>query len=262
MRLAWTTDLHLNFVTEEEVRTLGSSLAGCDAVAVGGDTGEARDVFDHLQALAETSGRPVYFVLGNHDFYRGSIAEVREAATRITRSDLPIHWLPAAGVVPLAEDTALVGHDCWGDGRAGDLATSDVLLNDFLLIRDLVAHPSEWGERLAALGDEAARTLSPSVEQAVHEFQRVHVLTHAPPFAEGARWEGRITTPDWLPFMVCQAVGDMLREVFEDAPGCRGTVLSGHTHQPARARILPNLEIRTGAAEYAQPRVQQIFELN
>jgi 3',5'-cyclic-AMP phosphodiesterase len=37
----------------------------------------------------------------------------------------------------LTPNTALVGHDGWGDGRLGDLNWSGVILNDFLLIEEL-----------------------------------------------------------------------------------------------------------------------------
>jgi hypothetical protein len=38
------------------------------------------------------------------------------------------------------------------------------------------------------------------------------------------------------------------------------TVLCGHTHSPGVARILPNLVVYTGAAEYGSPMVQRVFE--
>ena len=34
------------------------------------------------------------------------------------------------------------------------------------------------------------------------------------------------------------------------------TVLCGHTHSAGIAKILPNLEVRTGAAEYGRPELQ------
>lgn len=78
-RLAWITDVHLNFLDPPEVeeffRTVSDTVA--DAVLLSGDVGEARDAAVRLNALHTAVGRPVYFVLGNHDFYRGSIAGLR-----------------------------------------------------------------------------------------------------------------------------------------------------------------------------------------
>ena len=72
-RLAWLTDLHLNFVTPGHVDRLCRAVreAGADAVLLGGDIGEAPDVVEHLEGLDARLGLPIYFVLGNHDFYRG-----------------------------------------------------------------------------------------------------------------------------------------------------------------------------------------------
>ncbi len=49
-------------------RGVFASLPEADAYAITGDIGEAHDVADHLRAFADRG--PVYFVLGNHDYYR------------------------------------------------------------------------------------------------------------------------------------------------------------------------------------------------
>jgi predicted MPP superfamily phosphohydrolase len=79
MRLAWLTDVHLNFVPFSAVtRLIEEILAESpDAVLIGGDIGEANDVCLYLKQLAEQLRLPIYFVLGNHDYYRGSVAGVR-----------------------------------------------------------------------------------------------------------------------------------------------------------------------------------------
>jgi hypothetical protein len=50
-RLAWLTDLHLNFGTPGHVDRLCRDVrdAGADAALLGGDVGEAPDVEGHLQ---------------------------------------------------------------------------------------------------------------------------------------------------------------------------------------------------------------------
>ena len=75
-RLAWLTDIHLNFLHPLRARAFLASLADteADAFLIGGDIGEATDISQHLNALAHRLQRPIFFTLGNHDFYRGSIA--------------------------------------------------------------------------------------------------------------------------------------------------------------------------------------------
>jgi hypothetical protein len=62
-------------------------LAGteADAFVISGDTGESHDLGRHLTAIGEAVRRPVSFVLGNHDFYQGSIAGVRGQSSHSAR---------------------------------------------------------------------------------------------------------------------------------------------------------------------------------
>src|SRR4051794_13094790 len=84
-RLAWLTDIHLNFVGPGNVDALCRSVldAGAGAVLLTGDVAEAPDLVEQLEGLDDRLGLPVYFVLGNHDFYRGSIARVRAAVEQL-----------------------------------------------------------------------------------------------------------------------------------------------------------------------------------
>ena len=263
MRLGWLTDIHLNFVPphgrENFYRSLPPDL---DALLIGGDIGEADSVVPLLHEMQRARKLPIYFVLGNHDFYRGSIAVVRDAATRLTAESSTLHWLPARGVVPLTSSTALVGHDSWADGRFGHFFRSDVLLNDYFLIAELrTPTRNERFARMNALGDEAAGYLECRVTEALAAARHVVVLTHAPPFREACWHQGRLSDDDWLPHFACKAVGERLRALMACHPDHRMTVLCGHTHSPGVAHILDNLEVRTGQAEYGRPRLQQVLEV-
>ena len=52
MKLAWLTDIHLNFLRDEAEEFI-KSLAGteADAFLIGGDIGEAHDIRRHLNAM-------------------------------------------------------------------------------------------------------------------------------------------------------------------------------------------------------------------
>ena len=79
-RIVWTTDIHLNFVDEENLLQFLEQLQAsqADALLFSGDIGESNNVTDYLSQLAAAVNCPTYFVLGNHDFYHGSIGEVRQ----------------------------------------------------------------------------------------------------------------------------------------------------------------------------------------
>jgi hypothetical protein len=55
---------------------------------------------------------------------------------------------------------ALVGHDSWGDGRAGDFFGAEMIVNDFQVIEELrCSNKQTLLARLNALGDEAAAVI-------------------------------------------------------------------------------------------------------
>src|SRR3990172_12208887 len=102
MRLAWATDVHLEFLTHAEIVAFCGELRrhDPDAVLLTGDISVSRSLDEHLRLLEEHLARPIYFVLGNHDCYHGSIAATRELARERTRTSAFLRWLPACGPVP------------------------------------------------------------------------------------------------------------------------------------------------------------------
>ena len=104
LNLLWMTDLHLEFIKDSQVRKFFTKVASHepDVVLVGGDTGQARSFERYLTAMASAMECPIYFVLGNHDFYKGSISDVRARAAAICAT-AQLFWLPQAGVVGLTE---------------------------------------------------------------------------------------------------------------------------------------------------------------
>jgi 3',5'-cyclic-AMP phosphodiesterase len=259
MQLAWLTDLHLNFVDLDRVDALCRRVRdeGVDAVLISGDVGEAPDVDAYLELLGRRIDRPIYFVLGNHDFYRGGISEVRARVAAFCARSPRIHWLNRENVIELTPETGLIGHDGWADGRFGDYAGSDVLLNDFFLIEELAGlEPDARLERLHALGDEAADHFRRTLPEALGRYRRVIALTHVPPFREACWYQGGISGDAWLPHFACKAVGDALVDVMSARPDRELLVLCGHTHSSGEARILPNLRVFTGAAEYGRPEIE------
>jgi Icc protein len=264
-RIAWLTDLHLNFLDEKGVGKFVSSLAAtkADAFLVGGDTGEARDVALHLNTLDTALARPIYFVLGNHDYYGGTIAGVRAKVEALCAACPNLKWLSRSGVITLTELTCLVGHDGWGDGRIGDYDRSSVELNDWQLIGELSGlGKSNRLARLKALGDEAAAHFRAVLPEALERFRHVIVLTHVPPFREACWHEGRISDDDWLPHFTCKAAGDTLCEAMAARPDRQMMVLCGHTHSPGEAPILANLRVLTGGAVYGEPKVQRVLDVS
>jgi Icc protein len=90
-------------------------------------------------------------------------------------------------------------------------------------------------------------------------MKRLIWVTDIPPFKEACWHEGHISDEDWLPHFTCKAVGDVLRDAMRARPDRQMRVLCGHTHGAGEARILPNLNVKTGGAEYGNPNLQELL---
>ena len=265
MRVIWATDVHLNFLDDDEIDRFYDRMADSDASAVllGGDIGEASSVEGYLRRCEARVRCPIYFVLGNHDYYGGYVRVVR-SRIRALESEW-LRWLPHCGVIRLAPETSLVGHGGWGDARLGDFEASSVVLSDFVLIGELreavpgddplavLENKPALRAILNQLGDEAAAAVTPSLAEAAGKSKRVLFLTHVPPFKAACWHQGQVSGDDWLPLFACGAVGRAVSEVADANPSCAITVLCGHTHGSGHARISPNLTVFTMASSYGTP---------
>lgn len=274
-RLGWITDPHLNFLrAPEAVKRFGEYLAAehdFDAVVITGDIAEAPTVKDLLTQFVSGLRKPVYFVLGNHDYYRGSIAGV-EADLAGANLHPNLVWLEKLDTPVLLDvETALVGQAGWYDGRLGDADKSRVLMTDFELIQDFRTLYSEkvWlyegGGRvelltklrtLSAQHAEAARN---KLLRALVARKNVIFVTHYPPFKDACWHQGGLSDPHWMPWFTSMAMGEMLAEVAEAHPDNRILVLCGHTHSHGVYQHSPNLMVITGQAEYGAPDVAGLF---
>lgn len=264
-RLIWLTDLHLDAQDKAQYLLFFELIAAQepDCILIGGDISNGLASLNHLMNLNKLINKQFYFVLGNHDFYYGSIAKTRREARHLTKSYPEIHYLTQDGIIPLSPKTALIGHDGWADARAGDFLKSDVMLNDYYLIEELKRLNQEermW--KLREMGSEAADFLKKQLQKALKIYDRVVLLTHVPPFREACHYEGKPSDDNWAPHFVCVAVGEALHEVMHKHPDKQLLVLCGHCHTASDCHILPNLRVVTGQSELGLPDIQGIIFVN
>lgn len=264
MLLAWLTDIHFDFLEPTQVREFLEDVgrSGADSVMLTGDISDAPHVVPRLAEMDEALQCPIYFVLGNHDFYYGSIKGVRQAVVRLCRERPNLQYLTThSEPIELAADLGLIGHDGWADARLGDYERSMVMMNDYRLIAEL-AHMTKAGRWpvLKALGDEAATAVREKLTKALAQYPRVWLATHLPPLREACWHEGRISDDEWAPHFTCKAMGDSLLETMRGHPNRQLTVFCGHTHSAGLTQPLPNLTIFTGGAKYGHPTVQKVLE--
>lgn len=263
MRLAWTSDIHLNHVTlkawDRWVQSIRQTEA--DAILISGDISEADDVVFQLQRIAETLRPPIYFVLGNHDFYCSSIAETRRTVAAACRELPKLSYLTDCSPIELAPRRFLMGEDGWGDGTVGDFDHSPVRLNDFRAIIDFQrAGRDRWQSLVQQQGAESAERLRGKLRTLSDRADEVLVVTHVPPFRESCWYEGQTTDDNWAPFFVCGQVGAVLDDFARDHPTIRIQVLCGHTHHPGVAEMADNLTVYTAKAIYGAPTIERVLD--
>lgn len=264
-RFVWLTDIHLNFLTDAGVQSFLAEVAAArpDAVLISGDIGESHNVCDYLDRIDRATRAPVYFVLGNHDYYFGSIRETRDRVAGFCAEHPRLHYLTRENVAELTPNVGLVGHDGWADGRLGDYPRSLVVMHDFKLIAELSGLDKlERWDVLKALGDEAAAHFRRLLPRAFEKYRDVVLLTHVPPFREACWHEGRLSDDYWAPHFTCQATGQAILEAMRSQSAGRLTVLCGHTHGSGETQPRQNLQVITGGAKYGSPAIASVFEFD
>ncbi len=268
MKLAWLTDIHLNFLDANERKNFYLEIINtrCNGILVSGDIAEAPSIKNILQELAIFIKKPIYYILGNHDYYRGQVDAVRNEMRALTESNEYLFWLPASESLQLDENTFLVGQDGWADGRLGDYHNSQVVLNDSRMISDLfqekILGRSQLLTKMQQLADyDASQLKEQLIGAAIQCPQRIIVLTHIPPFKEACLHEGKMSNDDWLPYHASKASGSVLMNICTEHPNIDFLVLCGHTHGKATYHPFPNLTVEAGHAEYNKPEIQRIISL-
>ncbi|MHB1947356.1 MAG: metallophosphoesterase family protein [Gammaproteobacteria bacterium] len=265
MQYSWLTDIHLNFIDDVARQKFYQEIVntGCDGVLISGDIAEAPCLVDILNEMVRYIDKPIYFVLGNHDYYRGQIQEVHDAMTALTKEHDKLFWLSVSGMQKLDNNTFLIGQDGWADGRLGNYQNSRVVLNDSRMIADLfqekILGKYQLLEKMQQLADTDAIKLQNDLKQAVSQTpKKIIVLTHVPPFKEACLHEGKISGDDWLPYFSSKVIGDLLTTVAQKNPQIEFLVLCGHTHSEANV-CYDNLVIEVGKADYCRPEIQKII---
>jgi predicted phosphodiesterase len=270
MQLDWLTDPHLDHLPNEKALikfVKGLNARPSDGLLLTGDIAESATIPQFLEILSGAYRRPVYFVLGNHDYYGGWMVETQERVKEmcVAVPEGILNYMPDAGVVMLSKRTAIVGHDGMYDGREGKPGLK-FAMSDFFLpsgISDFVEAFS-WGSRhlfdkLRELGEESAAHVKETVREArLQGARRILILTHVPPFLEASYFRGRPSEPGSAPFYVNRSLGDALLELAEQNPKIVMEVFAGHTHGRRVYQARDNLVVRVGSARYGrQPKYQE-----
>jgi predicted phosphohydrolase len=269
--LLWATDVHLDHVGHpgaafQFARALRGEHPTSQGLLLTGDIAEAPTVLSIVRDVKKGFEGPVFFVLGNHDYYGSSFSAVDARLNKeLPESDTSPHWLRRAPVW-LSDDTVLLGNGGFYDGRYGDQQSS-LELTDFRKIEDLFTAQDESRRRLfsvmAQRTDSLVAELAIQMEAILRQDPRVVIIaTHVPPYREAAFYKGEHSDNQFAPFFSSQAMGELLTKVASENEQTRFLTLCGHTHGSGRYQARTNLEVVTGAARYGAPDLAGIVEID
>lgn len=278
-KFAWCTDIHLDFIDgPDDVGRVVDEFAvplselDCDGVIISGDISLAQHICRHLAILDKYVAKPIYFVLGNHDFYGGGFESVRRDVRKVCSDSQFLRYLTGAAAASLTSTTAIVGDDGWYDARHGEAETSPYVMTDWFRIHDYVNAGSmqvgAWGPRphmgtviavSRGIADAAANRLLTAARAAATTHERVVIVTHIPPWTKVHRYGGKAATPASHPWYTSAATGKAIEAVAAEFPNVFFEVLCGHTHGAFKARISENIMCSVGGADYGLPVVSAMI---
>jgi len=260
----WITDPHLDHLKGETmllnfVKKLAARKS--DGLVITGDIAESKTIYQFLEILSGCYRRPIYFILGNHDHYGAWMADTHARVRSICNAVPPgiLNWMTDVGVLMLDDRTAIIGHEGWYDGQAGEPGLS-FSLSEFYMpngILDLV-HAFDQSshalfDKLQELGAASADHIRKMVVQARDQgARRILIITHVPPFREASYFRGKPSEAKAAPFYVNQVLGEALLELADEHRQLNLEVYAGHTHGKREYQPRENLVVRVGSARYGR----------
>ena len=272
-RFAWATDIHLDHLGDDKQRIIqfGESLIkdGPTGIFLTGDISVARLLAYHLGALEQICKRPIYFILGNHDYYGARVADVRGLMKNLTNASPFLKYMPTVPYLALtgpgmSGQTAVIGHDGWYDAYYGDYNTSSFQMLDWRAIHDFIEVNGAKSTIVAKAREyalEGVTYVQNSIKQAVRYHKNLIILTHYPPFAQAHIHEGHQGDGNAAPWFTSKMMGDMLLSAAKAYPAVNFTVLAGHTHGKYEGKIAPNLRVLVGGADYGHPALAGLIDV-
>jgi len=257
-KIIWLSDLHLDQARDNVRQDFYHRLSKApgEVVVITGDISNSRHLCAHLLELGEACGkRPIFFVLGNHDYYGSSFAQVHSEVDSLCKKQKNLHHLSDGAIIPLGDHEALVGHGGWADGRAGHGAASRVRNPDFWSVGDF--RNKNWKScygLMGSLGKESAACFRRTLPYALSCYRHVWVATHVPPFTQAAWWNGKHCNYDFQPHYCNVSLGNTLWGMSTAFPESTMSVLSGHTHSEISLSLRTNLSVHTAGSTPGNPR--------
>jgi len=253
-KYVWLSDTHLSMsVVPAMKRRFIDRITSikADGLIITGDISNGLWLESDLRYLAEHHPKPIYFVLGNHDYYWRHMGSVHEDVRRLCKEYTNLLWLSGQdNPIAIAPGVSLVGHEGWFDANCGDRDSTwwaiDRALNfDFWRVGDHVDQIYMWRQ----MSKMSADFIESMVESASKTSDVIYVATHFPPWPEASRADGKILEKLWYAYNTNTTLGKRL-EKLASSTRSQIVVLAGHTHLSCNLTVAKNLTCRVIPSSY------------
>lgn len=230
------------------------------AVFLTGDISEGYAFLSDLEFLGKKIGRPLYFVLGNHEYWGSSFDKVQFGVRELCAKYKNLIWMDESGIIALNEETCLIGRGNWYDARIGN---EDFIkytfdwwaIEDFRKLNSM----KQRIDLMRAIADKTTQILCHQLEEAVETYKSVYLLTHIPPFSEAHRANDWISDKFYEPYNTNIRLGQELEKIMSKHKKRHLTILCGHCHVSMTAHISRNIECRVGKGSYHKISEEEIL---
>jgi 3',5'-cyclic-AMP phosphodiesterase len=250
-KFIWLTDLHMRpWKRHRLVSHLNKEQP--DGIFITGDISDGITLIGDLTYFATHLPCPIYFILGNHDYWMSSIDKRHNAVRELCSKHSNLIWMTEADIVRISDEVALIGDEGWYDADNGKPEYLKFTF-DWWMVEDFRQLPS-MTECIAAwkkLAEQSVISLSQKLERAIEQdYKNIYVLTHVPPWKEATRDVGTFMEPFWLPYNTNLVLGRALEKVMASHKKKNVVVLAGHTHSQASILVRKNLQCIVNDAHY------------
>jgi predicted phosphohydrolase len=244
----WFTDTHLNRVNPLKKLLFIHHIIKEDPKAVffTGDISSGLTLYYDLYLLATFIRCPIYFVLGNHDYWYSDFKTIENKIKSLQEIFPNLIWLTKSDIIHLNNDVALIGDEGWYDGYNGDnnylkFTLDQIAVKEFRELKTIEERLAHWRMLSAQSNARIEQKLTKALDQG---YKTVYILTHFPPWKEATRDRGTILEQFWLPYNTNMKLGESIERIMRSRPRQKAFVLSGHTHCDSFIHVSPNIECK------------------
>jgi len=252
----WFTDTHLDnsFLLQKYFFFKEIKKENPKGIFLTGDISTGKKVVKDLESLAKHIDCPIYFILGNHDYYHSSFCQKHNEIKALCRKYTNLHWLTQHNCFPLTEESCVLGTEGWYDCHFGEPEFTRFTF-DWFMIDELYSLPTHQDriEYFKYLAEESCQIIERQLTFALENYKTIYLLTHFPPWAEATRDIGTLLEPFWLPYNVNYRLGKKIEQLMSGRKKKKLICLAGHTHTSNMVHVSRNIECIVHEASYTRP---------